>query len=134
LTRSQRIAVETMTAVLAPMGVRSDVEPGGKHLMLLATAPNGRWMKVSIASSPRSDDRCVANWARQDANALLRAFGLMAGDPFDVGPAKPRRQRNRTQPRRGPAFTRPACDPTRDPWTALGALYVRLVVQSQGGV
>lgn len=69
-TKQERIVLATAEA-MTPSGVRLTVVHGGKHPALVLD--NGRrQVKMPFACTPRSDDKCVANYARQGVRRALQ--------------------------------------------------------------
>jgi hypothetical protein len=124
MKRVEKIAFQAMAAVLTPLGVRLTLETGGKHRAVVCTAPDGRWAKTPMSSSPRADDKSIANWSRQDACRIAREFGLMAGEPEGgEGRVRVHHARAKGEPRLNLTRDTPLRrDPMRDPWAALASM------------
>ena len=69
-TKQERIVLATAEA-MTPTGVKLTLIQGGKHPALVLN--NGlRTVKMPFSCSPRSDDKCVANYARQGVRRALQ--------------------------------------------------------------
>lgn len=67
--KQERIVLATAEA-MTPTGVTLTLISGGKHPALVLD--NGtRTVKMPFACSPRSDDKCVQNYARQGVRRAL---------------------------------------------------------------
>lgn len=69
-TKQERIVLATAQA-MTPTGVVLTLVRGGKHPALVL-AKGGREVKMPFACSPRSDDKCVQNYARQGVRRALQ--------------------------------------------------------------
>jgi hypothetical protein len=77
VNRHTRAAVQAFRAVLEPLGVSVEIcRHSGKHLIVTATAPDGRHANVSIAGTPRNTGHQVNN-VRQEARRHAQAWGLL---------------------------------------------------------
>jgi hypothetical protein len=121
---SQRIAVTAMASVFEEAGVSWRTQRGGKHLCVVAVDPAGHEHKLTVAGSPRADAQAQENWARQDAQRLVRQMGLGEQRPAERRKVKARHRRR--DPIERTRFTWEAPDPDegplRDPWEALKGL------------
>lgn len=69
-TKQERIVLETARAI-TPNGIVLTLIRGGKHPALVLD--NGsRQVKMPFACTPRSDDKCVQNYARQGVRRALQ--------------------------------------------------------------
>lgn len=75
-TKQERIVLETARKDL-PKDVTITIEHGGKHPCIVFTR-GSRSAKMPFASTPRSDDRCVANFARQGTRRALATLAMAA--------------------------------------------------------
>lgn len=121
---SQRIAVTAMASVFEDAGVAWRIQNGGKHLCVVATDPAGHEHKLPISGSPRADSHAQENWARQDAQRLVRQMGLREERPTERRKQKPRHRRRDPVKRTRLTWETPNPDegPLRDPWSALAEI------------
>jgi len=75
-TKQERIVLDTVRKDL-PKDVTMTVEHGGKHPCIVFTR-GSRFAKMPFACSPRSDDRCVQNYARQGTRRALATLAMAA--------------------------------------------------------
>jgi hypothetical protein len=69
-TKQERIVLATAEA-MTPTGIKLTLIRGGKHPALVLD--NGsRQVKMPFSCTPRSDDKCVANYARQGVRRALQ--------------------------------------------------------------
>lgn len=69
-TKQARIVMAAALAMV-PAGITLTLVQGGKHPALVI-ASGARSVKMPFACSPRSDDKCVANYARQGVRRALQ--------------------------------------------------------------
>ncbi len=74
--KQERIVLDTARKT-APADVTLSVERGGKHPCLVL-GRGGRFVKMPFASSPRSDDKCVQNYARQGIRRAIAELAMAA--------------------------------------------------------
>jgi hypothetical protein len=75
-SKQERIVLDTARKV-APANVKLTVEHGGKHPCIILSS-GGRFVKMPFACSPRSDDKCVENYARQGARRAVAQLAQLA--------------------------------------------------------
>lgn len=75
-TKQERIVLDTARRT-APKDCELAIDRGGKHPFLLI-ALNGRTARMPFACTPRSDDKCVENFARQGVRRALATLALAA--------------------------------------------------------
>ena len=69
-TKQERIVLDTAQA-MTPTGIKLTLVHGGKHPALLLD-DGRRTVKMPFSCSPRSDDKCVQNYARQGIRRALQ--------------------------------------------------------------
>lgn len=75
-TKQERIVLETARKV-APSDVVLTLDRGGKHpCLVISRGP--RFVKMPFACSPRSDDKCVQNYARQGVRRAVAELAMAA--------------------------------------------------------
>lgn len=75
-TKQERIVLDTVRKIV-PSDVVLSLEQGGKHPCIVMSR-GGRFTKMPFPSSPRSDDKCVQNYARQGARRALTSLAMAA--------------------------------------------------------
>jgi len=75
-SKQERIVLDTARKA-APADVKLSVERGGKHPCLILSRGD-RFVKMPFASSPRSDDKCVQNFARQGVRRAIAELAMAA--------------------------------------------------------
>jgi hypothetical protein len=75
-TKQERIVLDTARKVV-PSDVVLTVDHGGKHPCIIMSR-GSRFVKMPFACSPRSDDKCVENYARQGTRRALANLAMAA--------------------------------------------------------
>lgn len=75
-TKQERIVLDTARKV-APSDIVLTMDRGGKHPCLILSR-GARFVKMPFACSPRSDDKCVQNYARQGVRRAVAELAMAA--------------------------------------------------------
>ena len=75
-TKQERIVLDTARKS-APSDIKLTLERGGKHPCLVLSR-GSRFVKMPFACSPRSDDKCVQNYARQGVRRAIAELAMAA--------------------------------------------------------
>lgn len=122
MKRHEREAVAIIREVLAPWGLETRTQNGGKHLAVVVTMRDGSEHKFAIAGSPKNVGNALDN-TRQEVRAWLDRQGLGSGRGR-TGVRKRRRQpRTRSKIwRYEVSLDTPTEGPSSDPWAVLESL------------